>query len=269
MASVRSSDKTAAHAQPLPGGASPSSAPHSGGFATLLWSLLIVDTFIILATILCGLVSIVVTLFDKTGDIGMNVARYWSRLLLGIARVRVRVEGLEKLSPGQNYVICSNHLSYMDTPVVLSHIPVRFRFLAKSGLFKIPFMGTHLKQAGHIPVPLEDPRAAVKTLTRAAQTIRERGISVLLFPEGGRSEDGALQPFKEGAAYIGVKAQVPLVPIVLIGTREVLPFGGKVFHGGLVRLRVGDPIPTDGLTLKDRESLTATLRERIVELLER
>jgi len=130
-----------------------------------LWSLVVIDPLIVLSTILCGCVSIVLTLFDKSGNTAILVGRFWARSLLLFVGVRVRVEGLEKIRADGKYVFCSNHLSYMDTPVVLSHIPVQFRFLAKRGLFQIPFMGTHLKQAGHIPVPLEDARAAVKTLT--------------------------------------------------------------------------------------------------------
>jgi 1-acyl-sn-glycerol-3-phosphate acyltransferase len=156
----------------------------------------------------------------------------------------------------------------MDPPVVLTQIPVQFRFLAKRGLFQIPFLGTHLTQAGHIPVALDEPRAAVKTMTRAAEILRARAISLLIFPEGGRSEDGLLQPFKEGAAYIAIKAQVPLVPIALVGTREILAYGSAVFRSGRVHLRIGDPIPTTGLLLKDRERLTNSSRERIVEMLE-
>ena len=235
----------------------------------LLWSLVVVDLLIILSTIACGAVSVVVTLFDTSGDTGVGIARWWARALLWYARVRVNVEGMEKLQGISACVLCSNHLSYMDTPVVLSRIPLRFRFLAKSELFKIPFMGTHLRQAGHIPVPLEDPRAAVKTLTQAAEAIRNRSISLLIFPEGGRSEDGLLQPFKEGAAYIAIKAQVPLVPVAIIGTREVLPMHGKVFRPGRVRLLVGDPISTAGRTLKDRDALTQEAFRQVTEMLAR
>jgi 1-acyl-sn-glycerol-3-phosphate acyltransferase len=136
--------------------------------------------------------------------------------------------------------------------------------MAKKDLFQIPFLGTHLAQAGHIPVPREDPRAAVKALARAAETIRERGISVLIFPEGGRSMDGVLQPFKEGAAHIAIKAGVPMVPVTLIGTRQILAMGSATFHRGRVTLRIGDPIPTANLTARDRESLTECLRKQIV-----
>jgi 1-acyl-sn-glycerol-3-phosphate acyltransferase len=232
-----------------------------------LWSLIFVDPLIILSTILCGLVSIAVSFFDKTGSRMLGVARFWARSLLRIARVPVTVEGTEHLDPHTTYVFAGNHLSYMDTPVLLTHIPVPFRFMAKKGLFQIPFLGTHLIQAGHIPVSLEDPRAAVKTLSRAAQTIRERRNSVLIFPEGGRSEDGILQPFKEGAAYVAIKAGVPLVPIALVGTRDVLAMGSATFHAVPVTLRFGQPIPVAGLTLRDRDTLTEQVRDQVVRML--
>ena len=234
----------------------------------LLRSLVVVDPLIILSTIFCGCVSIVVSLFDSKGNATLDVARLWARSLLFFAGVRVEVEGLEKIDRRGHYVFCGNHLSYMDTPVVLTHIPVQFRFLAKRGLFQIPFLGTHLAQAGHVPVPRDDPRSAVKTMTHAAEILHKRVISLLVFPEGGRSYDGILQPFKEGAAYIAIKAQVPLVPIALTGTRDILAMGSAVFRRGVVRLRIGDPIPTKGLILKDRERLTQEARERIVEMLE-
>jgi 1-acyl-sn-glycerol-3-phosphate acyltransferase len=232
-----------------------------------LWSLVVIDPLFILSTFLCGCVSIPLALIDKTGDSSMRVGRVWARSLLWITGVRVTVEGLEKIDLNRNYLFCSNHLSYMDTPVVMSNIPAQFRFLAKKGLFQIPFLGTHLSQAGHIPVPLEDPRAAVKTMTTAADVIQKRGISMLIFPEGGRSE-GVLQPFKEGGAFIAIKAGVPLLPIALIGTREVMAMGSPVFHPfRRVTLRIGDPIPTEGLTTRDRGRLTEAVREQIVAML--
>ncbi len=234
----------------------------------LFWSLVVVDPLIILSTILCGCVSIVVSLFDSKGDATLGIARLWARSLLLFAGVRVEIEGLEKIDRRGHYVFCGNHLSYMDTPVALAHIPVQFRFLAKRGLFQIPFLGTHLAQAGHVPVLRGDPRAALKTMTYAAEVLHKRAISLLVFPEGGRSHDGLLQPFKEGAAYIAIKAQVPLVPIAITGTREVMAMGSAVLRRGVVHLRIGDPLPTTGLILKDRERLTMEARGRIVEMLE-
>jgi|SRR5579885_233080 1-acyl-sn-glycerol-3-phosphate acyltransferase len=220
-----------------------------------------------LATIFYGSVSLAVSFFDRHGRRQNSVARAWARALLWTSGVRVRVEGIERILPEASYVIASNHASYMDTPVVLASIPVQFRFLAKRGLFKIPFLGTHLARAGHIPVPREDPRAAVKTMTLAAQIIRERGISMLIFPEGGRSRRGELRPFKEGAAYIGIKAGAPIVPIALIGTRAVLPFGSGCIRPGVVTLKVGEPIDTTKFTLRDRGKVTEDIRAQIIAML--
>lgn len=230
---------------------------------TYLW----IDPMIILTTVVLGSVSVVMMAFDKSGNTAHRVGRLWAKLLVKIAGLRVKVIGLEKLDPQQSYVFCANHLSYMDTPVLFSNIRWNFRFLAKKELFEIPFMGTHLKQAGHVSVPLEDPRASLKTLSLAAEAIQQKSISLLIFPEGGRSENGQLQPFLEGAAYLATKAQVPIAPMALIGTREVLPMHGNIFSPGPVTLRVGVPIVTKGRTTRDREHITAEIRSQIEALL--
>lgn len=224
---------------------------------------MIADPGVILATICFGTASLLVSFFDSKGTVQMRMARAWARTLLGVSGVRVRVEGLKHLDPDASYVFISNHLSYMDTPVALAHIPAQFRFLAKSGLFRIPLMGTHLSRAGHIPVPREDPRAAVKIMQLAAETIQRKKISLLIFPEGGRSRDGVLRPFKEGGAYIAIRAGVPVVPLVMLGTREVLPYGCGVVKSGEVTLRILEPIETKHMTLKDRGVLTERLRNLI------
>jgi 1-acyl-sn-glycerol-3-phosphate acyltransferase len=223
---------------------------------------------IIFLTIGFGLVGLVISFTDPSGRKQIVLARVWARCLLWVSGVRVKVEGLEKIAPDGSYVFVSNHLSYMDTPVVLANIPVQFRFLAKRGLFQIPLLGTHLARAGHIPVPRDDARAAVKTMSAAAQTIRERAVSLLIFPEGGRSHDGQLADFKEGAAYIAIRAGVPVVPIALKGTHEVLPYGSAHVRAGVVIMRVGNPIPTVQGQLRDRERVTVELRDRIVSMLE-
>jgi len=235
---------------------------------SLLRSILFTEPLIIVATIVFGAISLTVSFFDPTRHKQNAMARAWARVLLAVSRVEVTVEGLEKIKEDGSYVFVSNHLSYMDTPVALANIPVQFRFLAKRGLFQIPFMGWHLARAGHIPVPRGDARAAVKTMTLAAQVVREQKISLLIFPEGGRSRKGEMRPFMEGAAYIAIRAGVPLVPIGLQGTREVLPYGSGNIRGGPVILRIGDPIPTDRATLRDRVPLTELLRERITKLVE-
>lgn len=233
-----------------------------------LRGMLIADPAIILATILFGTISLIVSFFDATGAVQIRVARAWARTLLAVSGVQVDVEGLHHIDPNGSYVFISNHLSYMDTPVALANIPVQFRFLAKRGLFQIPFLGQHLSRAGHIPVPREDPRAAVKTMQIAAEAIKQKKISLLIFPEGGRSHDGVLRSFKEGGAYIAIRAGVPVVPMAILGSREVLPYGGGVVKAGSVTLRILNPIETSGFDLKDRSVLTERARNLILQELE-
>lgn len=233
-----------------------------------VWSVLICAPLIVVATVVYGAVSILVSFFDLTGDRQIRVARAWGRMLCRIAGVRLEVEGLDKLDPASNYIFTPNHLSYMDTPVILASIPVQFRFMANDYLFAIPFLGTHLKQAGHVPVSQKDPRAALKSLTAAAKIIQERKISVLIFPEGGRSLTGELQDFRDGAAYTAIKGGVTLVPVALCGTREVLAMHSMHLRGGKVTVRIGDPIPTATLKIGDRTAVTEQLRSEIAMLLD-
>src|SRR6266404_8260900 len=121
-------------------------------------SLFITDPIIILATILMGSVSLLASLFDSGGRVQHQISRVWSRMLLAVSGVKMRIRGLEKIDPAGAYVFVANHRSLMDTPVVLAHIPLQFRFLAKKGLFLIPILGTHLRRAGHLPVVKGDPR---------------------------------------------------------------------------------------------------------------
>ena len=127
----------------------------------VLWSWIYVIPLIVLSTGFFGVISFVISLFDHTPPRQLKVARVWARFLLRIAGVKVTVEGLDRIQPGCNYVFVSNHVSYMDIPVVLGNIQEEFLFLAKSSLFDIPMLGTHLKTAGHVKVPLEDPRSAI------------------------------------------------------------------------------------------------------------
>jgi len=221
-----------------------------------------------LATIFFGTLSLIASFFDGTGAVQMRVARAWARTLLAVSGVHAHVEGLEQVDPSRPYVFISNHLSYMDTPLALAQIPAQFRFLAKRGLFQIPFLGTHLSRAGHIPVLRQDPRASVKTMQVAAETIQRNKVSLLIFPEGGRSHDGVLGPFKEGGAYIAIRAGVPVVPLVMLGTRQVLPYGSGVVLPGSVTLKILPPIETAQMTLKNRGALTNQVRELILSQLE-
>ncbi|MCU1275563.1 MAG: 1-acyl-sn-glycerol-3-phosphate acyltransferase [Bryobacterales bacterium] len=228
-------------------------------------SYLFTDPLIVLVTMAMAVVSFVTTFFDGTGRRPHKVARLWARMLLGVSGVRVVIEGLEKIDRNAGYVFVANHRSYIDTPVVLASVPMEFRFFAKHGLFLVPFLGTHLKRAGHVPVFRGDARASVKSMNQGVQLIREQGISLLLFPEGGRTE-GEMREFKEGAAYVAIKAGAPVVPVGIVGTRAILPKGSGHVRGGRVLLRIGDPIPTSAMKLHDRAQLTELLARQVADL---
>lgn len=220
---------------------------------------------IILSTILFGTVSLISSLWDRKGYTQHRIAQAWARFLVKVAFVEVEVSGLEKLDPNGTYVFACNHASYFDTPVILSTLPHQFRFFATVGLFSIPFMGWHLTRAGHIPVVRDDVRKSLKSMGAGAKMIRETGVSALLFPEGARTEHD-MKPFKEGAAYIAIKAQVPIVPIGLRFTRRALPMHHWRVRGGPVELRIGDPIETKGMTLQQRGKLTQDTQDIVAIL---
>ena len=232
-----------------------------------LRALLIIDPLIVFCTVAYGLVNLVVSLFETTGRMQVSIARAWARMLLRVSFVSMKVEGLEKIDPKGSYVFVANHLSYMDTPCILAAIPVQFRFMAKKGLFKIPFLGYHLSRAGHIAVPRDNPREAIKAMAEAGKIVRERGISILIFPEGGRSPNAKLQSFREGAFYIAINAGVPVVPVAICGSEKVLPFGSGTVSPGNVRMRIGEPVSTAGMTTKDRGALALKMHDAVYELL--
>ena len=233
---------------------------------SLLRSSLLSVPLIALCTIVMDLLSMVVSFFDRSGNMPHHLARIWGKMLLAVSFVRVRAEGLEKLDPKANYVFVSNHGSYLDIPALLSVLQYQFRFFAKKGLFKIPFLGWHLRWAGHLPVDRSNPRNSAKSMTEGARVIVHRHISVLLFPEGGRSLTG-LRPFKEGAAYIAIKSGVPVVPVAIVGLRELLPMGSGHIRSGSITVRIGTPIPTTGMKVDAREELTAQMYDQVAAML--
>ena len=234
---------------------------------SLLLSLLFSIPLIVLSTVVMGTLSLAASFFDRTGNSQHSVARVWARMLLAVSFIRARAEGVEKLDPKATYVFVANHSSYMDIPTILSLVPHQFRFFAKKGLFSIPFLGTHLRRAGHLSVDRSSARASLKSMGEGARIIAQRGVSVLLFPEGGRSPHG-LREFKEGAAYIAIKAGVPAVPVALVGMRALLPMNSFHIRPGRALLRIGDPIPTAHMKIADRADLNQQLYDEISRLLE-
>ena len=222
-------------------------------------SLLFTNPLIYFYTAVCGTVSLLGSVFDAQGRWQHACARTWSWLILKTSGIRVRVEGLEHANLAQTAIYCVNHQSAMDIPVLYASLPVQFRFVAKRSLFNMPFMGWHLRRSGHIPVDRDRPREALKSMKRVAQEIRE-GKSVLLFPEGHRSRNGQLLPFKAGSFYIAILAGVPIVPITLNGTAYVLKPDTYHVRAGQTEMIVHPAIETQNLTLKDVDKLADQVR---------
>ena len=223
------------------------------------------DPLIWIYTIILGCFSLICSLFDRSGGIQHGFARLWSRMILGTIGARVQVEGLNRIDTSQARVYVVNHLSALDIPVLYLHLPFQFRILAKKELFSYPFMGWHLRRSGQIPVVLESPKASVRSLNLAVAALRNN-MSLVIFPEGGRSPYGQLQAFMGGAFYAAIKAQVDVVPIALVGTYEMLKMNTWHIKPGPVHMLVGEPIRAAGMSNRDIEKITVKAREAIAGL---
>jgi 1-acyl-sn-glycerol-3-phosphate acyltransferase len=223
-------------------------------------SLLITAPLILLYTAVMGLISVASSVIDPHGGLQHGCSRIWARMILRTSRVHVKVTGLQNLRPKTPYVLCVNHQSHMDIPIILAALPIQFRFAAKKELFRYPFLGWHLRRSGHVPIDRENPRAAVKSLREAAEKIRN-GLPVVIFPEGGTSIDGHIRQFKGGGFMLATKSLADVVPVTIRGSRSILVPKSHYVRGGEVQVSVGNPISTRGLTTAE---LSKKVREEIV-----
>jgi 1-acyl-sn-glycerol-3-phosphate acyltransferase len=231
-------------------------------FALRWLSYLLLVPLVGLATAVFGCISLLAGLWDKSGHQQHAIAHLWARTLLLISLSPVKIIGREKLHEHETAVYASNHLSYMDTPVLFAKLPFQFRILAKQSLWKVPFIGWYLHRSGQVPVDSKSPRSLIASLNRGVATLKQ-GLPLVLFPEGGRAATGQLQTMMSGCAYMAIKAQVPLIPLTLIGTYELLPIHVYALHPRPLLIIVGDPIPTTGLNPREADALTQRLYESI------
>ena len=228
-------------------------------------SILFFDPLIYLYTIVLGTLSLLSSLIDKSGRIQHGFARTWSWLILHTTFSPPHVAGLEKIDRSRAHVFAANHISALDIPVLYSAIPRQFRIMAKKELFRYPFMGWHLRRSGQIPVDRESARASMRGLTQAVKSLKS-GMPLVVFPEGGRSPSGQVQPFMTGAFYIAIKAGVDVVPVAIVGTYEVLPMNSFHIRPGKIELLAGEPIATSGYGLRDMDQLAARVQKAVEDL---
>ena len=220
-----------------------------------------------LATVFFGSLALLASLWDRSGRLQHRIAKIWARVSLWSAWSPLTVTGREYLRAEGPVVYACNHTSYMDTPVLFSTIPGQFRILAKKELWKLPFIGWYLNRSGQIPVDVTSSRAALSSLSGGVRALRD-GMSVFVFPEGGRTPDGALQRFENGAAYLAIRAQAPVIPIALSGVYDLLPMHTRHYWPAPLRMIVGAPIETAGMTVREVDALTERIRTTIAAMLE-
>lgn len=192
-----------------------------------------------------------------------HIVRSWARALLKISAIQVRVKGIEKIDPKQSYLFMSNHQSTFDIMTCLSVIPGTARFLAKQELFRIPVFAQGMRAVGMIPIDRGNSTKARKSLDKAVEEIK-KGVSVIIFPEGTRTKDGNIQPFKKGGFVLAIKGGIPIAPMVLTGAREIMQKKDLHLHKGTIQIEFLDPVPTENFKYEQRQELIKTIRDRIV-----
>ncbi len=220
---------------------------------------------IVIATLVLGAIVLMVYPFDRKGGVGHRCARLWGRVALLANRVKVVVEGLENIKSKGPFIFMSNHQGSYDIFVLLGHLPFHFKWLAKKELFSIPFFGWAMGAAGYISIDRQGTQEAkAESMNQAAKRIQE-GMSVVIFPEGARSQDGSIQPFKKGGFILAMKAKVPIIPISIAGSREIMAKDRLTASSGDIRIKIGDPIETGSYSIKDRNALIEMTRETILK----
>ncbi len=222
---------------------------------------------LLVVTAICATTALLISVVDKKGRAQHRIARLWGRSTVFISLSKLRIEGAENFRKHRVAVYASNHTSYMDTPVIFAALPFQFRILAKKDLWRWPLIGWYLRRSGQMPIDIENPHATLSSLGGAVKALRA-GMPLFVFPEGGRTPNGELRPFLSGAAYLAIRAQVPLVPIALSGVYDLLPMHTRHFYPSKLTLRVGEPIETKGMTVRQNGELTERLRIAIAEMVE-
>jgi 1-acyl-sn-glycerol-3-phosphate acyltransferase len=206
------------------------------------------------------------TLVTRNGDVALMLARRcWAPMHWRITGSRMEVEPLPDIDWRRPHIFLMNHQSAMDIPCAFAALPVNLRFVAKHVLRYVPFLGQYMAMTGMVFINRSRHAEAVKSLALAGQRIRD-GANILAFPEGTRSKDGTLLPFKKGPFVLALEAQVPIVPVAIEGSGRVLPPGRFWAHPHLIRVKVGHPIPTQGRTVADRDALMREVRDAMVRL---
>jgi 1-acyl-sn-glycerol-3-phosphate acyltransferase len=231
------------------------------GWLSRLRSYFILSPLIWAYTIILGTLSLVCSLFDRDGRIQHKLARFWSCLIMKTILSPVKVTGMdkEKIDNSRPRVYAVTHASALDIPILYVYLPFQFRIIFKSELLSYPFIGWHLKRSGQVCINQQNPAASIGAIKSALRSLRS-GMPLVIFPEGGRTRDGQIQPFLPGAFFLAIKAQADIVPIALVDTFDLLPMNTYHIKCQPLEMRVGEPISTTGMTVRDTDDVTTRVK---------
>ena len=233
-----------------------------------MWRTLWLAVVAIVVSIPLSLLTMAIAIVQSTSPLIDRIIRLWARTLVRAAGIELHAENLDALDPAKRYVLVCNHYSYLDIPCILAAVSTQpIRFMAKISLFKIPIFGWALGRAGFIPIDRKNRRTAVKSFDLAASRIR-KGNTIVIFPEEGRTKYRQMKPFQRGAFLLAIRAQKTIVPLALDSTFDVWPVGAfwKI-RPGKVTLRIGTPIETEKLSVRDKDRVSAQAREQVAAML--
>ncbi|MGC2057490.1 MAG: lysophospholipid acyltransferase family protein [Candidatus Sulfotelmatobacter sp.] len=248
----------------------PRGSPHAipgktYGWLSRLRSYFVLDPLIWFYTLILGLLALPGGLFDRSGRRLHWFSRTWSWLIMKTILSPVKVTGLDKIDTSKPHVFAVNHASAMDIPVLYVYLPFQFRIVFKKELLAYPVVGWQLKRSGQVCIDQQKPTNSIAAIRSAVKSLKA-GMPLVIYPEGGRTPDGEIKPFLPGAFFLAIKAQVDIVPVALVGTYELLPMDTYHIKCRPLEMRVGEPIPTVGLKMKDLEAVSAKVRKAIEDL---
>jgi 1-acyl-sn-glycerol-3-phosphate acyltransferase len=235
------------------------------GWLSRLRSYLILDPLIWFYTLVLGLLALPGGLFDRSGRRLHWFSRTWSWLIMKTILSPVTVTGLDKIDTSKPHVYAVNHASAMDIPLLYVYLPFQFRIVFKKELLVYPVVGWQLKRSGQVCIDQQKPTNSIAAIRSAVKSLKA-GMPLVIYPEGGRTPDGEIKPFLPGAFFLAIKAQVDIVPVALIGTYELLPMDTYHIKCRPLEMRVGEPISTTGMTMRDMEAVSAKVYKAIEKL---
>ena len=213
-------------------------------------------------TALAAASVVVVNIFSAAEKHGRRIGGRWAKILLALSGVKIEIIGAANIVPGRPYLLMANHQSDFDILICMAGIPVDFIWTAKKELFRIPVFGKAMRLSGFIEIDRKDHDKAINSLAQAEAKLRE-GISVATFPEGTRSRDGRLLPFKQGMFYLAIQTGMPIVPVTIIGSGKIMSKKSWQVNRGAIVMVIDEPIDVHGYTIETRTLLMEKVRERM------